>query len=65
MSNGNGHTPSPLPIAVLGGGAGLVRGDRHLIAKDQTPMANVLLDLGGKLGVTVESFGISTARLEL
>jgi hypothetical protein len=65
MSNGNGHTPSPLPIAVLGKGAGLVKGDRHLIAKDQTPMANVLLDLGGKLGVNVDSFGISTGRLEL
>jgi hypothetical protein len=65
MSNGNGHTPSPLPIAVLGKGAGLVRGDRHLIAADQTPMANVLLDLGGKLGVNVDSFGISTGRLEL
>jgi hypothetical protein len=65
MSNGNGHTPSPLPIVVLGKGAGLVQGDRHLIAKDQTPMANVLLDLGGKLGVNVDSFGISTGRLEL
>jgi hypothetical protein len=64
MSNGNGHTPSPLPLAVLGKGAGLVKGDRHLIANDQTPMANMLLDLGAKSGVDIDSFGISTGRLE-
>jgi len=65
MSNGNGHTPSPLPLAVVGRGAGLVKGDRHLMAKEQTPMANFLLDVGAKFGVDAESFGISTGRLEL
>jgi len=65
MSNGNGHTPSPLPLAVIGQGAGLVKGDRHVVAKELTPMANVLLDLGAKFGAEVDSFGISTGRLEL
>jgi len=65
MSNGNGHTPSPLPLAVVGRGAGLVKGDRHIAAKDLTPMANVLLDLGAKFGADVDTFGISTGRLEL
>jgi len=65
MSNGNGHTPSPLPLAVIGQGAGLVKGDRHIAAKELTPMANVLLDLGAKFGANVDSFGISTGRLEL
>jgi hypothetical protein len=65
MSNGNGHTPSPLPLAVIGQGAGLVKGDRHLAAKELTPMANVLLDIGAKFGANVDSFGISTGRLEL
>jgi hypothetical protein len=65
MSNGNGHTPSPLPLAVVGRGAGLVKGDRHLMAKEQTPMANFLLDVGAKFGVDADSFGISTGRLEI
>ena len=65
MSNGNGHTPSPLPLAVIGRGAGLVKGDRHIVAKELTPMANVLLDLGAKFGADVDTFGISTGRLEL
>ena len=65
MSNGNGHTPSPLPLAVVGRGAGLVKGDRHIAAKDLTPMANVLLDIGVKFGADVDTFGISTGRLEL
>jgi hypothetical protein len=65
MSNGNGHTPSPLPLAVLGRGAGLVKGNRHLVAKDQTPLANLLLDLGNKFGAHADSFGISSGRLEL
>ena len=65
MSNGNGHTPSPLPLAVVGRGAGLVKGDRHIAAKELTPMANVLLDLGAKFGADVDTFGISTGRLEL
>ncbi len=50
---------------MIGQGAGLVKGDRHLVAPDQTPMANVLLDVGAKFGVNVETFGISTGRLEL
>jgi hypothetical protein len=65
MSNGNGHTPSPLPVAIVGGGAGLIKGDRHLVVKEQTPFANLLLDLGDKFGVHSDSFGISTGRLEL
>ena len=65
MSNGNGHTPSPLPLAVVGRGAGLVKGDRHIAAKELTPMANVLLDIGVKFGADVDTFGISTGRLEL
>jgi len=65
MSNGNGHTPSPLPLAVVGQGAGLVKGDRHIAAKELTPMANVLLDIGVKFGADVDTFGISTGRLEL
>jgi hypothetical protein len=62
MSNGNGHTPYPLPLTMIGGG---IKGDRHLIAAEQTPSANVMLSLGQKFGVEADSFGVSTGRVEL
>ena len=30
MSDGNGHTGGPLPLAIVGGGSGRVRGNRHI-----------------------------------
>ena len=30
MSDGNAHAPTNLPILVLGGGAGALKGGRHL-----------------------------------
>ena len=65
MSNGNGHTPSPLPFAVIGKSAGQIKGDRQLVAPEGTPAANVLLDIAGKFGLNLDSFGISTGRFEL
>ena len=65
MSNGNGHTPSPLPLAVVGQGAGLVKGDRHIAAKELTPMANLLLTVGQAFGITDTSFGISNGTVDL
>jgi uncharacterized protein DUF1552 len=62
MSNGNGHTPFPLPLTMIGG---RVKGDRHLIAADQTPSANFMLSLGQKFGVEMDTFGVSTGRVEL
>ena len=62
MSNGNGHTPYPLPLTVIGG---RIKGDRHLIAPDQTPSANFMLSLGEKFGVEADTFGLSTGRVEL
>jgi hypothetical protein len=62
MSNGNGHTPYPLPLTMIGG---RIKGDRHLIAPDQTPSANFMLSLGQQFGVEMDTFGVSTGRVEL
>jgi hypothetical protein len=64
MSNGNGHTPFPLPF-VTAGSAGQIKGDRHLMVAEQTPSANFMLTLGEKFGVDVERFGLSTGRVDL
>ena len=63
ISNGNMHSHSPLPALVAGGAAGAIRGDRHLVYPDDTPLANLLLTLADKVGVEVERIGDSTAAL--
>jgi hypothetical protein len=65
MSDGNGHTGAPLPFAIIGGGQGRVRGNRHIKTPQNTPMANALLNLSQKFDVAQESFGISTGTVGL
>ena len=65
MSDGNGHTGGPLPLAVVGRGVGRVRGNRHVVTPQNTPMANALLTLAQACGVERESFGISTGTIAL
>src|SRR5688572_23721672 len=65
MSDGNGHTGSPLPHVVVGSGVGQVRGNRHVSARQGTPMANLLLAVAQKFGVEQEKFGVSTGAVDL
>jgi hypothetical protein len=65
MSNGNGHTPYPLPCMLVGGGAGQVKGNRHVVAPEQSPNANLMLAIADKFGLELERFGVSTGRVEL
>ena len=65
MSNGNQHDHDPLPIVVAGGASGQLKGGRHLVFPPHTPMSNLMLAVLDKLGVHQESFGDSTARLEI
>jgi Protein of unknown function (DUF1552) len=65
MSNGNGHTPYPLPFAMFGGADGRLKGDRHVVAADQTPSANAMLTIGRLFDVEADRFGTSTGALEL
>ena len=65
MSNSNAHDPTNLPILVAGGGAGLVKGGRHLRLPADTPLTNLHLTLLDKIGVPVERLGDSTGQLHL
>jgi hypothetical protein len=49
---------------MLGGGAGTMKGGRHIKQPDHTPMTNVLLTMLHKAGVEVESLGDSTGVIE-
>lgn len=65
MSDGNGHTGGPLPLAIVGRGAGRTRGKAHIQTPQGTQMANVLLSLGQKLDAVQETFGVSTGTIDL
>jgi hypothetical protein len=65
MSNGNQHDHDPLPIVLVGGASGRIQGNRHIVTPARTPMANLLLGMLDKLGVQRDSFGDSTAKLEI
>ena len=63
MSDGNKHSPEPLPLVAIGGGVGT--GHRHIKAPESSPTGNLWLSIAEKFGVTLDSFGVSTGRVEL
>ena len=65
ISNSNAHSGDNLPLLLVGGGAGRLKGGRHLVYKDQPTMANLLVTLMDKLDVPVERIGGSTGKLPL
>jgi hypothetical protein len=65
LSDGNEHNFDPLPIVLLGGASGTLKGGRHLKFPPQTNMSNLLLAMLDKVGVRVQKFGDSTTRLEI
>jgi hypothetical protein len=66
MSESNSHSPHNVPLIVAGGGAGMIRGNRHIKApSDDAQVANVMLDVANKFGVEIETFGVSNGRIEL
>jgi hypothetical protein len=64
LSNPNLHAHYDLPLAVIGGADGRVKGGRHLVYREETPMTNLLLTMLDKVGVGIERLGDSTGRLE-
>jgi hypothetical protein len=64
ISDGDRHYHNNLPILLAGGGAGQVRGGRHLIyPDDKTPLSNLHVSLLQKMGVPFERLGDSTGAL--
>jgi hypothetical protein len=59
MSNSNLHNHFPLPVLLAGGGAGQLKGNRHVKCNDHTPMSNVLMTLLDKIGIPMDHVGDS------
>jgi hypothetical protein len=64
LADGNKHTHVDLPVAVVGGAGGTVKGGRHLRYPPNTPLNNLLLSMLDKAGVPTETLGDSTGKLE-
>ena len=65
MSDGQAHSPYPLPLVSLGGASGKVKGARHLMAPEWTPIANLWLSVANLYGVHLDTFAESNGRVEL
>ncbi len=65
MSDGNDHLLQNLPVALIGGGSGKLKGGQHLRFPDETPVSNLYLTLLDKLDIPVEHFGDSTGQINL
>jgi hypothetical protein len=65
MSDSNAHDPMNLPVIVAGGGAGNLRGGRHIKYPKDTPLADLHVTLLGQLGVPLEKIGDSDGALSL
>ena len=64
MSNGNIHSHMDVPIALVGG-AGGIKGNRHVATPMGTPLSNLLVTVVNRAGVPIDSFGDSTGVLDL
>jgi len=64
MSNGDKHDHVNLPILVAGGGAGKLKGGRHIRYAEPTPLANLHLTLLDKVGVRLDSFADSSGKVK-
>ena len=64
MGNSSIHSHQDLPILVLGGGAGKMKGGRHVKYTERTPLANLHLTLLDKAGIRMDKFQDSKGKID-
>jgi Protein of unknown function (DUF1552) len=65
ISNSQRHSGDNLPLMLVGGGSGRLKGGRHLKYNDKPMMANLLVTLMDKMDVPVDHVGGSTGKLPI
>ena len=65
MGDSNIHNHKRVPMLIAGHANGRIKGNTHVIAADETPMANVLFTALRRLGMNVDSVGDSTAEVAI
>jgi len=63
LGDSNDHAHFDLPELVVGGGAGRLRGGRHLRYPKDTPVNNLLVSMLDKAGLPAERFGDATGQI--
>jgi len=62
MANSNAHNHYPLPTSIVSGWK-TIKGGQHIVPPEHTPLANVLLTLLDRAGITQDKLGDSTGKL--
>jgi hypothetical protein len=65
ISNSNGHSGDNLPLMLVGGGAGKIKGGRHLKFSNKPSQANLLMTIMDKMDYPVEKVGGSNGKLPI
>jgi hypothetical protein len=65
ISNSQRHAGDNLPLMLVGGGTGALKGGRHIVYKEKPSMANLLVTIMDKMGFPVEKVGGSDGKLQL
>ena len=63
MSNGNAHSPHPLPLVAVGGGLGT--GQRFIDSAPRTPIGNLWVGVANRFGSEIDRLGESTGRIDV
>jgi hypothetical protein len=65
ISNSNGHSGENLPLMLVGGGAGKLKGGRHLKYTNKPSQATLLMTIMDKMDYPVEKVGGSNGKLPI
>ncbi len=65
ISNSNGHSGDNLPLMLVGGHSGKIKGGRHIKFANKPSQANLLLTIMDKMDYPVERVGGSNGKLNL
>jgi hypothetical protein len=65
MGDSHVHAHTFLPLVLAGNANGRIKGNKHVRCPEATPMANLLLTLGHRLGVDSDQIGDSTGEVSL
>jgi hypothetical protein len=65
MSESDTHSRLNIPTLLVGGAGGRLKGNRHIQAQKETPLANLMVSLGNVFDCGLEKFGISTGTVSI
>jgi Protein of unknown function (DUF1552) len=65
LGDSNVHNHIRVPVFLAGHACGKVQGGQHIRSKESTPMANLLLSMGRRMGMSIESFADSNGEISI